>query len=342
MEPRIFQTIASAWNWQNPTITPVQSGLINHTWKISENGKEWLLQEVNTHVFPRPDWIDENISSLSKYLQKHHPRYIFTSPVPHQGGAGILVLENTTYRVFPWITGSHSKSVLDDAAQAREAAKCFGAFTQRLASFPTADLHIIIPHFHDLSFRFQQMQQALQNGISERKQDCRDAISYLQSQKSLVETYEKYIHHKEAIKRVTHHDTKISNVLFDANDKGICVIDLDTVMPGYYISDVGDMFRTYICPVAEEETDLDKVSVRKDYIEAIVEGYFAEMGTELSAFEKDYVYFGGEMLLYMQALRFLADYLQGDLYYGAKYPTQNKIRANNQIRLLQCFQESLR
>ena len=113
-------------------------------------------------------------------------------------------------------------------------------------------------------------------------------------------------------------------------------------MSGYYISDVGDMFRTYICPVSEEEADLDKICVRKDYVEAIVEGYFSEMGTELSAFEQDHVYFGGKMLLYMQALRFLSDYLLGDRYYGARYPTQNKIWANNQIRLLQCFEESLR
>ena len=342
MESATLQIIANAWNWQHPTITPVESGLINHTWKITENDNQWLLQAVNTHVFPRPDWIDENISSLSHYLQIHYPGYIFTSPVMHRGGAGILVVENTTYRVFPWIPGSHSKLVLDDAAQAREAAKCFGAFTQRLAGFPAEQLHIIIPQFHDLSFRYHQLQEALQHGIPARITDCQDAIRYLQSQKPLVDTYEMYIHHKEAIKRVTHHDTKISNVLFDSNEQGICVIDLDTVMPGYYISDVGDMFRTYICPVTEEEADLNKVCVRKAYVDAIVAGYFAEMGTELSAFEQDHVYFGGELLIYMQALRFLSDYLLGDAYYGARYPTQNKIRANNQIRLLQCFQESLR
>lgn len=342
MDSSTLHTLSNAWNWQNPTITPVQSGLINHTWRITENGKDWLLQAVNTHVFPRPDWIDENISQLSHYLQIHHPGYIFTSPVAHSGGIGILVHENITYRVFPWIAGSHAKQVLDAAAQAKEAAQCFGAFTQRLAHYPAEQLHIIIPKFHDLSYRFHQFIEALQQGMPARIAECRDAISYLQAQHALVDTYEQFIHHKEALKRVTHHDTKISNVLFDDSDKGICVIDLDTVMPGYYISDVGDMFRTYICPVAEEEADLDKVYVRKDYVEAIVEGYFAEMGTELSAFEKDHVYFGGEMLLYMQALRFLADYLQGDSYYGAKYPTQNKIRANNQIRLLQCFQESLR
>ncbi|NDA61133.1 MAG: aminoglycoside phosphotransferase family protein [Chitinophagia bacterium] len=342
MQPTNFQTIASAWNWNNPIIIPIESGLINHTWKVTENGNEWLLQAVNTHVFPRPDWIDENISRLSHYLQIHHPNYIFTSPVKHIGGNGILMLENTTFRVFQWITGSHAKMVLDDAAQAREAAKCFGAFTQRLVKFEAESLHIIIPQFHDLSYRFQQLQEALRNGIPERMSECRDGISYLQSQKNLVDTYELYIHNKEASKRVTHHDTKISNVLFDSNDKGICVIDLDTVMPGYFISDVGDMFRTYICPVSEEEANLDKILVRKEYVEAIVEGYFSEMGTELSTFEKDHVFFGGALLMYMQALRFLSDYLLGDPYYGAKYPAQNKIRANNQIRLLQCFQESLR
>jgi Ser/Thr protein kinase RdoA (MazF antagonist) len=173
-------------------------------------------------------------------------------------------------------------------------------------------------------------------------QECKAAIQILQAAYPLVTKFESYTQHADVKRRVTHHDTKISNVLFNEQEQGICVIDLDTVMPGYFISDTGDMFRTYVCAVTEEEQQLDLITVRKEYTAAIVAGYLSEMGRELSNYEQDHIYFGGEVLMYMQALRFLADYLQMDKYYGSRYPTQNKVRAENQIRLLTLFQESLR
>ena len=135
-------------------------------------------------------------------------------------------------------------------------------------------------------------------------------------------------------KRVTHHDTKISNVLFDAQDKGLCVIDLDTVMPGYFISDAGDMMRTYLSPAGEEETDYSKIDVRENYFDAIVQGYLSEMKDELSAEEKKYFVYAGKFMIYMQALRFITDYLNNDIYYGASYELHNLNRATNQLTLL--------
>ena len=136
-------------------------------------------------------------------------------------------------------------------------------------------------------------------------------------------------------KRVTHHDAKISNVLFNEQDQGLCVIDLDTLMPGYFISDVGDMFRTYLSPVSEEESDFSKVEVRDEYYHAICEGYLSEMKEELSADEKSGFFDGGCYLIYMQALRFMTDHLQDDAYYGVHYANQNYVRAGNQVTLLQ-------
>jgi hypothetical protein len=124
-------------------------------------------------------------------------------------------------------------------------------------------------------------------------------------------------------------------VLFDKNNKGLCVIDLDTVMPGYFISDVGDMMRTYLSPVSEEEKEFEKIIVRNDFFEAIIEGYGGEMNDELTTVEKDYFLFSGKFMIYMQALRFLTDYLNNDIYYGAKYEGHNLIRAKNQLTLLQ-------
>jgi Ser/Thr protein kinase RdoA (MazF antagonist) len=135
--------------------------------------------------------------------------------------------------------------------------------------------------------------------------------------------------------RVTHHDTKISNVLFDADGKGLCVIDLDTVMPGYFISDVGDMMRTYLSPVSEEENEFGKIEVRDDFYKAIVQGYYNEMKDELTETEKKYFFYAGTFMIYMQALRFLTDYLNDDIYYGAKYPRHNFVRAKNQVVLLE-------
>src|SRR5690606_24912784 len=134
--------------------------------------------------------------------------------------------------------------------------------------------------------------------------------------------------------RVTHHDTKISNVLFDKDGKGICVIDLDTVMPGYFISDVGDMIRTYVSPANEEERDFDKIRVRDDVMDALTEGYLEFMGDELTATEKKHTRYSGMFMTYMQALRFLTDYLNDDVYYGARYDGHNRVRAMNQVRLL--------
>jgi thiamine kinase-like enzyme len=137
-----------------------------------------------------------------------------------------------------------------------------------------------------------------------------------------------------------HHDTKLSNILFDKADKALCVIDLDTVMPGYFISDVGDMMRTYLPPVSEEEQDLSGISVRPEYFRAIVSGYLEGMEGNMTALEQDQFLFAGRFMIYMQAMRFLTDFLTGDPYYGARYPGHNLVRARNQIRLLQRFNES--
>ena len=139
--------------------------------------------------------------------------------------------------------------------------------------------------------------------------------------------------------RVTHHDTKINNVLFDDENKGICVIDLDTLMPGYFISDVGDMIRTYISPFGEDEKDLSKLEMREDYFTAIAEGYLSEMFDELNEAELQHFVFAGKFMIYMQALRFLSDYLNNDVYYGSKYEGHNFIRATNQVHLLKLLIE---
>src|SRR6185295_7768404 len=140
-------------------------------------------------------------------------------------------------------------------------------------------------------------------------------IHFLFSHNDILSVYQQIVTDKEFRLRVTHHDTKINNVLFDKDEKGICVIDLDTVMPGYFISDVGDMMRTYLSPVSEEETDFEKIRVRDELYRAIVQGYYNEMKDELTGTEKKHFFYAGEFIIYMQAIRFLTDYLNDDIYY---------------------------
>jgi thiamine kinase-like enzyme len=158
---------------------------------------------------------------------------------------------------------------------------------------------------------------------------------WLFDHKEITGQYEKIVLGNDYIKRVTHHDTKISNVLLNNENKGVCVIDLDTVMPGYFISDVGDMIRTYVSPANEEETDIDKISIRKEFLEAIYSGYMDNMGDLLTNTERSGFLYAGKFMIYMQALRFYTDHLYNDRYYGARYPGHNLVRARNQVKLLE-------
>ncbi len=340
MDQQLQDRIRSAYGWKEMVMEPVSSGLINSTWKIHTGNDHYLLQKINTHVFRNPQAIDANLQMLDHYLRQHAPGYLFTAPVVTRNGEGLLVIDEEHYRVFRWVEGSHTIDVAENPAQAYEAASQFGRFTALLEGFDAGKLHTTLPDFHNLTLRYLQFEQAVQNGNPERIQATAETIQYIRAQNGIVARYEAFIQHPDARIRVTHHDTKISNVLFDNNDNGLCVIDLDTVMPGYFLSDVGDIFRTYTCPVSEEEADLDRIHVRREFMDAIEQGYLSAMGATLTGFEKDHFYFAGEMLIYMQAIRFLADYLNNDSYYGCRYPDQNLVRAKNQIHLLTAFQES--
>lgn len=312
------------------------SGLINNTWKVISRGHEYILQRVNHAVFKEPENIANNISLIGEFLRKNHPGYTFVSPVATSNGDEMIFLKGEGYfRLFPFVAGSHSKDVVETPEQAYEAATQFGRFTRLLHGIDIKKLKLTIPCFHDLTLRYQQFLMALEKGNKERIKESEALIRSLVAQAGIVTEYGNIIANPEFKLRVTHHDTKISNVLFDKDGKGLCVIDLDTVMPGYFISDVGDMMRTYLSPVSEEEMELEKIEVRDEFYKAIVKGYYNEMKEELTETEKKYFFYAGTFMIYMQALRFLTDYLNNDIYYGAKYPRHNFMRAKNQLVLLE-------
>ena len=312
------------------------SGLINHTWKITAPGKAYILQRVNHAIFKEPADIANNISLIAEHLKKYHPQYYFIAPLASVNGEEMIYQRGEGFfRMFPFVTGSHSKDVVESAEHAYEAATQFGRFTRLLNGVDINKLKITIPCFHDLTLRYQQFLQALENGNRQRIAESADLISSLTQHVNIVTEYGNIKTNPEFKLRVTHHDTKISNVLFNPDGKGICVIDLDTVMPGYFISDMGDMMRTYLSPVSEEEKDFERIAVRDDFYKAIVKGYYSEMKNELTETEKKYFFYAGTFMIYMQALRFITDYLNDDKYYGAKYPRHNYVRAKNQLVLLE-------
>ena len=317
-------------------IKPFGTGLINHTWIVEATDHNYILQRINHNIFKQPTQIAGNISMIGDFIAQHYPDYLFVAPEKTTNGEDmIFVADEGYFRLFRFVQNSQSIDVVYTPRQAFEAAAQFGLFTKLLAHFPAEELHTTLPDFHNLSLRYQQFEAAVANGNAERKKQSATLIQFLQEHKNIAETFEEICNEKDFLKRVTHHDTKISNVLFDAAYNGLCVIDLDTVMPGYFISDVGDMLRTYLCPVNEEEKDFSKITIRTEYFKAIADGYLGQMKDELTALEKDHFVYAGKFMIYMQALRFLTDHLNNDVYYGAKYEGHNFVRAGNQAMLLQ-------
>lgn len=328
------------FDFKHLNIETINNGLINKTWLVHNGSKSYILQKINHHIFKDPDAIAFNVRKIDNYLKQHHPNYLFVAPVKTLGQQEMKYIDKDGYyRLLPFVHNSKTIKTVATTEQAYEAAKKFGEFTMLLSGFPAEELKITLPDFHNLSLRYNQFCEALKNGNTERIPPAEDAINFIRQNKNIVEEYERILKNKSFKKRVTHHDTKISNVLFSAEDKGICVIDLDTVMPGYFISDVGDMFRTYLSPASEEEKDFSKIEIREDYFKAIWDGYMSEMNGVLTDEEKAHFIYAGKFMIYMQAMRFLTDHLNNDSYYGASYSNHNFIRACNQITLLKSLME---
>jgi Ser/Thr protein kinase RdoA (MazF antagonist) len=319
---------------------PLVSGLINRTWKVTAAAGDYILQRVNDQVFKDPWKLAENLHRLDHFLKDRHPGYLFVAPLPDLEGKDLVELDGY-YRLLPYVQGSHTISVVASPQQAYEAAAQFGKFTELLSSFDAGNLHLTIPDFHNLVLRYEQFENAVASGNPVRIGDSRELIDELRKRQGIVQKFSQIRNTPAARLRVMHHDTKISNVLFDHDNNGMCVIDLDTVMPGYFISDVGDMMRTYLSPASEEVKEMSQIEVREDFFRAIVQGYLSAMRGELTPYEKELFCYSGFFLIYMQALRFLADHLNNDVYYGAAYVCHNYFRALNQLTLLKRFEEKM-
>ncbi|WP_343523312.1 aminoglycoside phosphotransferase family protein [Pedobacter sp.] len=339
MELNLDSEVLAAYGYtkENTKITQIGTGLINRTYLLSPKTEEkkYILQNINTSVFKSPQAIANNLRAIADYLSLTSPEYLFIKPVYTKNGDEMAHIKQEYWRMLPFVSNTISLDVLADPKQAYEAAKQFGKLSRLLDKFDAKTLEPTIPGFHDLKLRYEQFTLALNQANEKLKETAKAQVENALSHKYILDYYLSYLHRADFPDRVMHHDTKISNVLLDEKtNEGICVIDLDTIMPGKFISDLGDMMRTYLCAFSENETDLDKINIRLPYFEAMIKGYLAEMKSILTPTEKELILFSGKYIIYMQALRFLTDFLSGNQYYPTDYPAQNLDRCKNQFKLL--------
>lgn len=333
----MFQAVLDAYGLhvEKCKIEPYGSGLINHTWKVYQEKQAYILQAVNTTVFRQPQYIAQNIRSIKEYLDQTAPKYLFVTPIKASNGDDFVIINDHFYRIFPFIENSRAIDFVQQPEQAYQAAKQFGQFTRMLCAFDVNKLKPTIEDFHNLPLRIAQFKKALAQAGHDKISEAKFAIAEITRHYNIEGQYAHLVDSGALHLRVVHHDTKISNVLLQAETGvGLCVIDLDTVMPGYFISDVGDMMRTYLSKASEEERDFDKIAIRADVFAAIYKGYMEEMDQVLDPVEKQFFIYSGKFMIYMQAVRFITDFLNGDIYYKTDYSGQNLIRGLNQIDLL--------
>ncbi len=228
-----------------------------------------------------------------------------------------------------------SFEVIEKPEHAYEAAKAFGKMQRLCLDLNPKDFYETIPGFHNLDIRYEKFDRVLSCGDKERLFNAEEEIEFVLGQQKIAETITSLTKSGDLPIRITHNDTKLNNVLLDQKTgKGICVIDLDTLMPGIVLYDFGDMVRTFTSPVAEDEKDVTKVVLREEILEALAKGYLSELSAFLTKPEKQYLLMGAKYMILIIGLRFLTDYLQNDVYFKTKYADHNLVRARNQFALL--------
>lgn len=326
-------------------VKPITSGLINQSFKVTSKttGGSFLLQKINQHVFREPEKVQQNYELLWKYLRDEGINFRIPEPKYFAGDSSFFCdSKNNYWRVFEFIEGTISFPIANKPSEARSVAETFGTFTACLSAFNAEQLRIVIPGFHDLSLRFKQFRESLHTHNYERLQKAAPLIKELQARERYANFFDVMTESEEFPKRVMHHDAKISNILFDEDSgKVICPVDFDTVMPGYFFSDPGDMIRSMAGSGDENSIEFDSINIRGDFYRSILEGYLGVMNKYLTEAEKKYIHFAGIIMIYMQALRFLTDHLNNNIYYQVNYDEQNFDRARNQVTLLQKLEEFL-
>lgn len=325
---------------------PYGSGHINDTYCVvySQGGTpiRYLFQRINHHVFKQPAALMENIQRVTRHLaakvaaQTDASRRVLTLIPTHNGGAYFRAPDGNYWRAYIFIEQARGYDTVENPQQALAAARAFGHFQKLLADLPKPRLHDTIPDFHHTPKRFAALEQAIAVDAVNRAALAKPEIQFALRHKMLCGV----LLAANLPERVTHNDTKFNNVLLDdASGEGICVIDLDTVMPGLALYDFGDMVRTTTSPVNEDERDLAKVTLQFPMFEALARGYLSTAAEFLTLPERRYLAFAGQLITFEIGIRFLTDFLTGDSYFKVYREGHNLDRCRTQFKLVESIMQ---
>lgn len=308
---------------------------------------DYLLQRINHHVFKNIPALTENIQLVTTHLRKKLESIAGTNPsqevltlIPTKGGQGYYRDESGNYwRMFLFLPDTRSYDVVQNFQQAYEGGRGFGKFLALLSDLDAALVHETIPAFHDIESRVTLFNKAISRNPRDRVKEVAYEINFVQERIQKMSTILNMGRRGVLPLRITHNDTKFNNVLLNANDHAQCVIDLDTVMPGYVAYDFGDAIRTIVNTAPEDEQDLSKISVKVELFEGFTKGFLHETRHILTANEIDSLAMGALLLPFIMGLRFLTDYIDGDTYYKIHYPEHNIFRARAQFNLVAKLEE---
>lgn len=322
-------------------IKPIQSGLINRTYRVvTDEADDYVLQCINHQVFTDVDLLQRNIECVTSHIRAK----LIARGEPDVERKVLRFLstpEGKTYyfdgvhywRVCVYIRGSHTQTEVTSDTAYLVGLK-FGEFESMLADLPDK-LDETIPDFHNMEFRMAQLREAVQADKAGRREKVQALIDRIERDAEEMCLAERLYREGKLPKRVCHCDTKVSNMLFDADGKVLCIIDLDTVMPSFVFSDFGDFLRTAACTAAEDEPDTGKIHFNREIFRAFTKGYLESAVSFLTPLEIEMLPYAVRLFPYMQAVRFLTDYLNGDSYYRIQYAEHNRVRALAQYKLYQ-------
>lgn len=333
----------------------LRNGHINTTYRAcyrTEDGHidRYILQRINDYVFKDPAVVMRNVEKVTRHItwklmrRRKDAAGQTLQLYPARGGRNYIYLPECggMWRCYNNIEDTHTYDVVENTRQAYQAGFAFGSFQDLVSDMNPCDIKESIPDFHNTPRRFAQLQESAAKDVMGRKANCEAEIALLTE---WAPEYGKLIEMQirgELPTRITHNDTKINNVMLDEeSDEAVCVIDLDTVMPGLSLYDFGDMVRTATCLANEDEEDLSKVFIQMPFFESLAEGYLDAAHGFLTQAEIDLLAFSGWLITTEIGMRFLTDYLDGDRYFKTDKPEHNLIRARNQLKLAQSIREKM-
>ena len=331
-------------------ISAFGSGHIHQTYYIKTESAlddDYIIQLINTNVFRDPDAVMQNLALVTSHILgklrtegvKDLKRRVLHPVQTIEGHLKYVDSENRVWRCFVFIPDHKSFDRAVNEHQVFEGGKAYGKFLLYLSDLPVSKIRDTIPDFHNLDWRLQQFNDALSNGVEVRIRETDSEINMLKARRDEMRIIRKLGSEGKIPLRIVHHDTKINNVLYSADEQALCVIDLDTVMPGYVHDDFGDAIRTFTNTGEEDDVNLNNVSMNIRYFKAFARGFLGVAGPMLNASEQEYLALSARVMTYMQVLRFLTDYLNGDTYYRIHHPAHNLQRARAQMKLLFSMEE---